>query len=110
MSYIDRNEAGQIVGIYACQQRPAQEWLEGAVLYVLAKTKAQRIADVLAPLGESRLTIQMCILVSENEAKAQAAAYGLTPAQAIAFAYQKNKAYKTCKDLEVQMCAIEAEA
>lgn len=38
MPYIDRNESGNIVGIYACAQRKGHEFAESAELYVAAPT------------------------------------------------------------------------
>lgn len=69
--------------------------------------KASQIAALLALRGETRLTIQMCIELAEDRARALAPAYGMTAEEGIAYAYSKNKSYRECKDLETAIRAIE---
>lgn len=111
MPYIDRNEAGHITGIYACQQHEGQEFVELAELYVPPPTKAQRIAQILATQGEGkdRTTLQLAIQLAELTATVQAPAYGMTPAQAIAYAYSKNATYRRSKDAEAAIRGVELE-
>lgn len=74
------------------------------------QTAAARVAKVealLASKGVTRLLVQLTIEVSEDKAKALAASYGMTDAQALAYAYSKNKTYRECKDLETAIRAIE---
>lgn len=51
MPYIDRNESGQITGIYACKQHEGQEFVESAELYVppvlFADLKAIEVASYI---------------------------------------------------------------
>lgn len=70
-------------------------------------TKEQKIETLLSSKGVTRLLVQLTIEVSEDKAKALAPSYGLTEAQAIAYAYSKNKTYRECKDLEAAIRAIE---
>jgi hypothetical protein len=57
MPYIDRDQAGNIVGIYANAQRPDHEWAESAELWVPQPTQAQLIAATLAKARQMRLDI-----------------------------------------------------
>ena len=68
----------------------------------------EKIAALLAEAGETRLTIQMAIELCEDKAIAMGAELGMTAEASVAFAYAKNKAYRTCKDLEVAIQALEA--
>ena len=87
-------------------------WVDGVFFapvppVILPPTKDQQIDVMLSNKGVSRLLVQLTIEVSEDKAKALAPSYGLTEAQAIAYAYSKNKTYRECKDLETAIRAIE---
>lgn len=90
-------------------------WILEAVPYAppdeppspLPPTKATQIAGLLAPSGQTRLTIQLSIELAETIARLKAPAYGLTEEQAIAYAYSKNKSYRECKDLEAAIRLVE---
>jgi len=70
-------------------------------------SKEQLVDGLLASKGVTRLLVQLTIEVSEDKAKALAASYDMTEAQALAYAYSKNKTYRECKDLEAAIRAVE---
>ena len=79
MPYIDKNEAGHIVGIYAVQQREGQEFTEEAVeLYSPPPTAAEvalaQIRALEAPLDDDFKKLQRQFLIAAlfKEAKALA--------------------------------------
>lgn len=57
MPFIDRDQAGNIVGIYANAQREGHEWVETAELWVPQPTQAQLIAATLSKSRQMRLDI-----------------------------------------------------
>jgi hypothetical protein len=69
---------------------------------VVAPTAQDKIAASLAEIGETRLSIQMAVQLGEVIATMQAAQYGLTSDQAIAYAYANNIAYRKSRDAEAQ--------
>jgi hypothetical protein len=75
-----------------------------------APTKTQRKDTLLNAQGVTRPVVQVLVQLGELTATTLAAANGMTPAQAIAYAYQKNAAYRRSKDLEEACKAIDAEA
>jgi len=94
---------------------PAYRLVDGVITFSppaqAPLTKAQRIAHILATQGEGkdRTTLQMAIQLSEVIATVQAPAYGMTTAQAIAYAYSKNATYKRSKDAEAAIRVVELE-
>ena len=48
MSYITRDSAGNIAGLFACQQYGGQEFLDGATLYVAPHTHKQKSSQTEA--------------------------------------------------------------
>jgi hypothetical protein len=53
MSYIDRNEQNQIVGVFANQQYEGQEYLEGAQLYVPPPSPLEQIRALEAAKADA---------------------------------------------------------
>ena len=99
MPYIDRNNGGHIVALYGCSQRPGQEYLENAELYVSPPTNQQQIADLLASAGveqawqlEAALAGVLSLGISQ----------GLTEPQV----YAINPGYRQIKDLSDQIKAL----
>ena len=87
----------------------AQGGVTQAASLPLPPSKAIRISALVTAAGETRLTVQIMIEFCEDKAIAMGAKRGMTPEASIAFAYSRNKSYRTCKDLEATLLAIDAE-
>ena len=92
MSYIDRNEQNQIVGLYANPQYEGQEYLEGAEMHVPAPSPLSQIraieaakADDVAKVTRQALLMQT-VAIAMARPDAQALTDGMTPEQAQAAA------------------------
>lgn len=98
--FVDRNEQGQIVALYANPQIEGHEWVENAELWTpepdpKAETKAQ-IDQLLEMAGVSQgwhLDAMMAGMV------ALASTQGITEAQL----YEVNPGYKQVKDVSEQI-------
>lgn len=114
MPYIDRNPAGQITGIYACQQREGQEFVESAELYVppppaieqiRAIERSPTVADAMA--RASRL-VAMGYALDEFVRAAALRGQTVTREQAHAWAMANDSNYKTLFDAEQLIRPIRA--
>ena len=106
MSYVDRNEAGNIVATYANAQREDHEFVEGAVLYVppppaieqiRAIERSPTVADAMA--RASRL-VAMGYALDEFVRAAALRGQTVTREQAHAWAMANDSNYKTLFDAE----------
>jgi hypothetical protein len=61
MSYVDRDQAGNIVGIYANPQRDNHEFVEGATLWVPVPTVPELRTATLRKAREMRLPIMQVL-------------------------------------------------
>jgi len=52
--FVNRNENGEIVALYANAQYDGHEWVEGAVLYTPPLTEAHLLSDVWNPIKAKR--------------------------------------------------------
>ncbi len=102
MPYIDRNEAGHVTGIYACQQREGQEFAESAELYVPTPAPIQQIRAIEAELADdqARLNRQTSLTVAVREAMLLPAAAGLSREQVHEYLLLTNAKYKRVWDAE----------
>jgi hypothetical protein len=110
MPYIDRDESGNIVGLYACQQHEGQEYLEGATLHVPPVPIQAQIEtlerDAMMPHG-----VRVFMIGSmEKEAIELGAARvpPLSPAQSKAALRLGNPGYRRLMELHEQITALEA--
>lgn len=104
--YVDRNEQGRIVALYANPQREGHEWVEGAELWRPAPDPKAEIKDqidqLLALAGVSQgwhLDAMMAGMV------ALASTQGITEAQL----YEVNPGYKQVKDVSEQIKELGAQ-
>lgn len=108
MSYIDRNEQGQIVGLYACAQREGQEYLEGAELYVPPPTALDQIRALEQTHidDQRKLNRQAAIDTALTVACRSPAAEGKTRDEVHAIYYATNRGYRAMVDLEAQIAEL----
>lgn len=105
---LDEGDGPQVRVWNRPEPQPDQQALDAVLPLALAcAVKAEQMAALLAPTGQTRLTVQLSIELAETIARLKAPAYGLTEEQAIAYAYSKNKSYRQCKDLEAALRALE---
>lgn len=103
MPYIDRDNAGNVVGVYAVAQSEGQEFAEYAELWKDPKEALRsQIGTILSSRG---LTQKWQVESAAASVLALALAEGLTEAQA----YAQRPGYKEAKDLLVQIAALEAQ-
>ena len=88
---------------------PEYQWQGAAGWVNVGLSKEARIAQILATQGKGRdrTTIQISIQLAELIATIQAPAYGMTVAEAIAYAYTKNTTYRESKDTEAAIRVVE---
>lgn len=108
MSYIDRNEQGQIVGVYAAQQREGQEFLEGARLYVPPPSAIDQIRALEQTHidDQRKLNRQAAIDTALTVACRSQAAEGKTRDEVHTIYYATNRGYRAMVDLEAQIAEL----
>ena len=104
MSYITKDSAGNIAGLFACEQHEGQEFLEGATLYVSPPTPLEQIRAIESkPEVEDafvRATRQLLLGIWFERVKAKPAAANLTNAQIEAYCRASDPTYKTLAETE----------
>ncbi len=110
MSYIDKDESGNIVGIYAVQQREGQEFVEGAVLYMPEPTPLEQIRALEATYSDDFIKVQrqLSIRLLLDAACADPAAAGLSRDQVHQFLMAQGKAYAKLVTLEAEVAPLRA--
>lgn len=108
MPYIDRDQAGNIVGIYANPQREGQEFAASAELLTPPLSKAQRIAAKLQA-GNFPTKGHLYYFI-ENMRTVAALDLGITKEQAHDAGMAGNPMYLQMVVLYNQILEIEAEA
>jgi hypothetical protein len=110
MSYIDRNEQNQIVGLYANPQYEGQEYLEGATLYMQPPTPLEQIRAIEAAKADDsakvtrqallRGVIDKAFELPEVIAMLQDYPAEVVKAQVIATLVEKDPGFKLMYELE----------
>lgn len=118
MSYIDRNEQGQIVGVFANPQRQGQEYLEGAQLYVpppspLSQIRALEAAKADDVAKVTRQTLLMAVVdkaMERPEVVAMLQEYPLeaVKAQVISALVDTDPGFRLMWELEQQIEPLRA--
>jgi hypothetical protein len=106
MPYIDRDQAGNIVGIYANAQRPDHEWVETAELWVAPLPPQVQIDKIERETMMNRAAREALLLLIEREAMRE---FGVTDLPTVqAGLYAGNPAYRRVKDIDNQIVALRA--
>lgn len=101
MSYIDRNEDGNIVSIYLNQQYPEQEYLEGAVLWTDPKLQIlKELQQTDEPFTPRRMREFMKAYLETDIAPRKAAELGVTPEEVL-LANPFYQVVKTYEDIAI---------
>jgi hypothetical protein len=103
MPYIDRDQAGNIVGIFANPQREGHEFVETAELWIPPPPIPVKIENIERSVSTTlqRGFREVLLTMMEREA----AAMGITPAQL----YATNVGYRRAKDIDNQIAALLAQ-
>ena len=109
--FIDRNEQGHIVGVYANQQFDGQEYLDGAVLDVPAPSPVEQIRALEAQYADAqaKLTRQSLLALALDKACADPLSENLTREQVHAFLLAGDNGYAALWNLEQQVEALRAQ-
>lgn len=107
MSYINRDQAGNITGVFACQQTPEQEFLNEAELYSAPTTPIQQIRALEQAHDDDqrKLNRQAAIDTALTVACRSPAAAGMTHDQVHASECAALR-YRAMVDLEAQYGAL----
>lgn len=107
MPYVDRNQAGNIVGVYANPQREDHEFVETAELWTAQPSKVERIAEKLQAAGFASKGFLYYFI--DNAKAVVSLKLGVTDQQAHELGYSSNPMYKQMVDLADEIAAIEQE-
>lgn len=106
MPFIDRDQAGNIVGIYANQQREGQEFVESAELWTPLPRPQDQIDAIERSTMMNRAAREALLLLIEREAIRE---FGVTDLATVqAGLYAGNPAYRRVKDIDNQIVALRA--
>lgn len=108
MPYISRNFDDQIVGLFACEQYPGQEFLEDAELYVPPPAPIDQIRAIEAPNDDNRKKITRQFMLAFMFKEAKELAPGMTDAQIQAYLMAQGKGYAKLYLEEQQIIPIRA--
>lgn len=111
MPYIDRNEAGHIVGVYALKQQDIQEFAETAELYAPPPSPLMQIRALEAPFDDAFKKVQRQFLIASllKDACARPEAAGLTQAQVHEALMVQGKTYAKMYTLEQSVIPFRAQ-
>ena len=103
MPFIDRDQSGNIVGIFANPQRENHEFVETATLWTPPPPIPVKIDELERSVSTTlqRGFREVLLTLMEREA----AAVGITPAQL----YATNAGYRRAKDIDNQIAALRAQ-
>jgi hypothetical protein len=104
MPFVDRDQAGNIVGIYANAQRPDHEWVESATLWVPSKPLQQRIDELVHTQTQGQIQNELMLEGLMAGLLGGAIATGLTEPQL----ESRNSAYRNGKLLRAAIAAMRA--
>lgn len=107
MPYIDRDEAGHIVGVYASPQREGQEWTDAAELWIPPPSKLERMTARAQQVGYA--SAGHLISAIESARFIGAAKAGCTEEQAHLLGLQGNVMYRDAWSAWQDILQIEAE-
>lgn len=99
MAYITKDTAGNITGLFACEQHEGQEFLDGATLYVAPPTQIEQIRAIESKPEVAdafiRATRQLLLGTWFARVKAKPGAANLTDDQIEAYCRANDPTYKT---------------
>lgn len=105
MPYIDRNQDGNIIGIYANAQRDNHEWVESAELWVAPPSTQEQIDQIETATKMNRASREGWLFTIERFAMQD---YNADLPTVQAGLYAGNPAYKRIKDIDNQIVALRA--
>lgn len=105
MPYVDRDQAGNIIGIYANPQRENHEWVEEAALYVPQPPLQERIDAFVRQKSGGRIDNEVQLEASAASILALHLVLGGTEEQLVV----ENSAYRQAKQLRAAVAAMRAQ-